>query len=679
MPRDHASCRATCQGDPQWHHAGSATRRGAGRVVGTLILPVVMLGRLAGTPQLALADEAPTGVASAVEVSSARRTPASGELENLPPLAEFLAVLRPDRPRLVLTSTHVASLRALVASDATARSQFTRLAQVGQRLLDIPVSGRASTAPRPVPGIRRTIDRISCLSLLHVIDGDLRWSMRATEEMRALADAPDWNPAYFLDVAETTAAMALGYDWLHATLDKAARDAIRAAIIDKGLRAMDAAYRQQAGWVTAGSDWTAACNAAAIVAALAVANDEPDLAHSVASRAVSALPFAVAPYASDGGWPDGPAYWDASTGALAIAGAALESAIGTDLRLCSSPGLVAGLAYRLHVTGTTGLVFNYADCVDRVDMDPAVEWLGHRSGDPWVAAEARARAGATVRPFNVAWFKVAPPRGTTPPLDRVFPDAAIVCMRSAWHDPGATFCAAKGGDNASRHAHLDLGTFVLDALGQRWAIDLGPDDYTLPEYFGRKRHAYYRTRTEGHNTLVIDGQNQDPAGRASIVAFSAAAGEARAIIDLGGAYAATGAIRVMRGIGLIDGRRRVIIQDELSLRPETDVAWAMHTQADVQVDFATGGRVATLTRGNGRLEARILEPATAWFAVEVVAAPAPQRRIEGVRKLTVQLPPTQGDVRIVVVCTPESTENTSTVMPPVIPLDAWASTLAPSD
>jgi hypothetical protein len=245
-------------------------------------------------------------------------------------------------------------------------------------------------------------------------------------------------------------------------------------------------------------------------------------------------------------------------------------------------------------------------------------------------------------------------------------------MRSAWHDPGATFCAAKGGDNASRHAHLDLGSFVLDALGQRWAIDLGPDDYTLPEYFGRRRFAYYRTRTEGHNTLVIDGQNQNPAGRAPIISFKSGASEGcRAVFDLGGAYAASGATRVWRGIGLIDGRRRVIVQDELSLRQGTDVTWGMHTQADVQVDFASGGRVATLTRGNARLEARILDPVTAWFAVEVVAAPAPQRRIEGVRKLSIQMPPSQSDLRITVVYTPEVLENAPTTMPPVIPLDAW--------
>ena len=85
------------------------------------------------------------------------------------------------------------------------------------------------------------IERITCLALLRVIDGEARWSTRAIEEMRALADAADWNPSYFLDVAETSGAMALGYDWLYGSIDISTRDAIRTAIVEKGLRAMDAA------------------------------------------------------------------------------------------------------------------------------------------------------------------------------------------------------------------------------------------------------------------------------------------------------------------------------------------------------------------------------------------------------------------------------------------------------
>jgi hypothetical protein len=33
--------------------------------------------------------------------------------------------------------------------------------------------------------------------------------------MLAAAAFSDWNPSHFLDVAEMTAALAIGYDWLY--------------------------------------------------------------------------------------------------------------------------------------------------------------------------------------------------------------------------------------------------------------------------------------------------------------------------------------------------------------------------------------------------------------------------------------------------------------------------------
>lgn len=77
-----------------------------------------------------------------------------------------------------------------------------------------------------------------------------------------------------------------------------------------------------------------------------------------------------------------------------------------------------------------------------------------------------------------AWY-TAPP---APPLDRWFRGVDVVSMRGSW-SANTTFVACKGGDNRSNHAHLDLGTFVMDALGVRWACDLGSDAYTLPGYF----------------------------------------------------------------------------------------------------------------------------------------------------------------------------------------------------
>jgi hypothetical protein len=167
------------------------------------------------------------------------------------------------------------------------------------------------------------------------------------------------------------------------------------------------------------------------------------------------------------------------------------------------------------------------------------------------------------------------------------------------------------------------------------------------------------------------GQNQDATARAAVTSYFASTEDARVVIDLTAAYAGTGTNRVRRGVALQDGRSRVLIQDEISHRGDVDIVWAMHTQADVQFDYASGARVATLARGNAVMEARIISPADAWFAIEVVAAPSPQKRIDGVRKLTVQIPQAPPETRIAVLLTPLNEITIPLAIPELLPLDYW--------
>ena len=125
------------------------------------------------------------------------------------------------------------------------------------------------------------------------------------------------------------------------------------------------------------------------------------------------------------------------------------------------------------------------------------------------------------------------------PLDAFFRGIDVAFFRSAWEDPQALYVGFKGGNNKANHSHLDLGTFVLDAYGYRWVVDLGSDNYNLPAYFGKQRWTYYRLKTAGHNTLVINGVNQATSARAPIIAFHATSALAFAVADLTAAYPMT--------------------------------------------------------------------------------------------------------------------------------------------
>jgi hypothetical protein len=290
-------------------------------------------------------------------------------------------------------------------------------------------------------------------------------------------------------------------------------------------------------------------------------------------------------------------------------------------------------------------------------------WLARTLDKPRYAWHERNCDG---RPdaLDLLWFD---PRGQGPkvedwPLDRCFRGVDVAFLRSAWEDRDAVFVGFKGGDNRANHSNLDLGSFVLDALGQRWALDLGGDNYNLPAYFGNLRWTYYRLRTEGHNTLSLGGENQDPAAKAPLIAFASAPPRAFAIADLSRANKATA--RWWRGMALLD-RKEVLVQDEIELKAPGEVVWTMHTAASVQAD----GAVATLRIGESCLRAAILEPKEAKFETASATPPKPQAQNEGVTRLLVRLPGVT-ETRVVVLLTPYRGAAPAAVRP-VASLKQW--------
>jgi hypothetical protein len=546
-----------------------------------------------------------------------------------------LTTLRLSHPRLLLLADDEVRIRRALTTDAAVRSYRDNLVRNGARILTQPTPERVLIGPRLLTVSRTVLDRVTTLALLYRLDGDPRWAQRARAELLAAAAFTDWNPSHFLDVAEMCHAFGLGYDWLYDFLSADERTTIRRALIEKGLQPADQQYTTRAGWTRATHNWNLVCNAGIIVGALAIADEEPGLAGTLLAQALSSLPAAVASYAPDGAWAEGPTYWEYGTRYLVSALAALTSALGTDFGLSEARGLAQTGRFRLHVTGPTGLYFNFADAGARSGATPTLFWLARRYDDPVLAVAAReaAQSGATAR--DLLWYDG---RGTAAdlaalPLDIRYQGAHLAFFRSAWNDKDAIYVGFKGGDNRTNHAHLDLGTFVLDALGQRWAVDLGPDDYDLPGYFGAERWSYERLKTSGHNTLMLDSMGQDPRAAAPLLAFRTSADGGFAVADLTAAYVGSGAIRVHRGIALRDSRSRVLLQDEIETTGPVDLTWTMHTQALIEIQ----GDRALLSQGGAMLEARILAPAGAAFTAEPLEIEPPQLAADDVRRLLVRL------------------------------------------
>jgi Heparinase II/III-like protein len=248
------------------------------------------------------------------------------------------------------------------------------------------------------------------------------------------------------------------------------------------------------------------------------------------------------------------------------------------------------------------------------------------------------------------------------PLDAMFREVNLGSFRGSWSDPLTTYLAFKGGSNQAHHGHLDLGTFVLDALGERWAQTLGHDSYELPDYFGKNRWSYYRCSTRGQNTITIDNRNQETDGKAAIINFRSGAERSQAIVNLSDAYRYD-ARRVMRGFALLN-RRQVLVQDEIDLQHTADLAWSFHTTAQIEVE----GSVAHLRQNGKELTVRILAPLYGKFEVFSGNPPPPQLQTPNLKKLTIRLHDIRGHVQIAVLFSPGESEAE---LPAIVPLERW--------
>jgi hypothetical protein len=591
--------------------------------------------------------------------------------------ANPLATLKREHPRLYATAPQFAEVKQRIAANPQLAKWQDALRRDAAKLLTAPPSRyEIPDGKRLLATSRRVLDRVMLLGWIYRIEGDRKYADRAWRELEAAANFKDWNPSHFLDTAEMTHAFAVGYDWFYEVWTPDQRATLRTAIVEKGFKPGLTVYQRKSGWHTCHHNWNQVCNGGLTAGALAIGDEVPSPSTEILASALKSVPLAMADYAPDGAWPEGPGYWGYATMYNVAMIAMLESALGTDFNLSAAPGFSETGLFPIYMGGATGLSFAFADCHEGHIRAPVLFWLANKFRRPEFAAYQLANARPT--PLDILWHnaKLLAMSPAALPLDKYFRHTEVATMRGAWNDPRATFVGFKAGDNKANHSHLDLGTFALDALGVRWATDIGADNYNLPGYFGKARWDYYRLRAEGHNTLVLNPgktADQDSRAVAPIVRFESKPQRAFAITNLTPAYA-THAKLVQRGIALIE-RHQVLVQDEILAERPADLWWFMHTPAEVIV--SADGKTATLTmkKAAGKLVAQLLAPSEGGFTVmeakPLPSSPNPAGQAENnrVRRLAIHLPNVTA-TRLAVLLTPISDANPSS---PVVPLNALAS------
>ncbi len=604
---------------------------------------------------------------------------------------EILKKTDRSHPYLILTEARLKELAKFHKSDKTLHGYVKDVVGRADNYLKKPMLKYEKRGPRLLHISRRCVNRIYALGLAYRITGDKKYAYKAIENMLAVCEFKDWNPSHFLDTAEMSHAVGVGYDWLYGLMDEKTREEIRNALIEKGLEAGWKVYKSNGWWVRSRFNWNQVCNGGMIIGALALWRESPQAASKIIAAGVNSYPRALKSYAPDGAWGEGPGYWHYATSYTAYGLCALRTAMKTDFGLSKAPGLDEAGMFPIYLTGPDGLLFNYADAGSsayrHVGPMSCLFWLTRVYDEPTYAQfQHSLLKGRTASPEDVIWY-VPEPKGN--PLGKlaqakyfrgsveVATFQAPMFRGSAW-DKNAIYLAVKAGYNQVNHGHLDLGQFVFNAQGVRWAVDLGADNYNLPGYWdskeGGRRWDYYCLNSRSHNVPLIDGENQKAKGKSRIVKFSEKENFKGAIVDFTSAYsphvkrAMRGAALVTERAGSSSQRTVAIIQDEFIPDKPVQITWGMTTEAKIDLDEDT----AILKRDNKVICARILSPAGAKFTTESAEQKPPQRTCEGFRRLLIELPKTKKSVRIVVVLEPAwPFGRTPPPLPEVMPLAQW--------
>jgi hypothetical protein len=525
-----------------------------------------------------------------------------------------------DHPRILLKGGTEKVLMTSIRGDKTWSALHDAIVKESDRIIDLPVLQRIQIGRRLLDKSREAIRRIFQLSYAYRMTGDRKYLDRAEREMLTIAAFSDWNPSHFLDVAEMTMAMAIGYDWLHGQLSEVSRKAIRNAILHKGLEpSLDKRYNS---WLTAEHNWNQVCNAGMTYGALAIQEDQPELAVRIINRAITSIRLPMKDYGPSGIYPEGYGYWGYGTSFNVMWLSAMETCFGTDFGLSAMPGFLGSTGFMAHMTGPSGRPFNYSDAGSGGGFHPAMCWMAGKLGDPSVLYMDRlhlqrsgveGRVGDRLIPAALLWKGDFRMDKIPAPKDLMWVGHGknpMAMMRTSWTDPNAIWVAMKGGSGNINHAHMDVGSYVMEADGVRWAMDFGMQEYESLEskgikLFGRaqdaQRWTIFRLNNFTHNTITVDSQLQRVEGYAPIIASGSKKEFMHAVTDLGAVYKGQLA-GARRGIA-ISGSDHVVVRDEWTAQnKETRVRWTLLTPANVQI---TGSNEALLSKDGKTLRLRI--------------------------------------------------------------------------
>lgn len=588
--------------------------------------------------------------------------------------ANPFTTLEPAHPRLLMSGTEWDALQERVdAGDPAIAFLWSYVREVADDCLVQEPVVRELQGRRLLGVSRLVLKRIAFLSMAWRLTDDERYLDRAVAEMDAVSAFSDWNQSHFLDVAEMAAGVAIGYDWLYHELTPDQRARYQSAMLDKALTLGLNTDQRYTSWISRSNNWNQVCHGGLTLAALAIAGEAGgDVPERIVVQALANIGHAMQEYEPDGGYPEGAGYWDYGTTYNVLFLEALQSALGSQFKVTDPfPGFLETAEFRAQMNTPAGMRYNFGDNTTSQTASPTLFWFNHplvnrmeydfmRQTVPSIKPTGRSHGGRMI-PFQLIWLSRADlnGEGVMLPLAAAWRGKnPVAIFRTSWSDPNASMVTLKGGQAHFNHGHMDAGSFIYEADGVRWALDLPRGSYHHFESQGvglwemtqnGDRWTLKAWNTLGHNLLRFPGFNPDVDGGCDWLGQDLESTAPSISVDLTALYPQFYDTH-HREVKLHEDGSARIVDVVTGLLAPVNPQWTLLTKAGIKTD-ATG---ATLTLDGKTLRVTADCAQDLQFTWESAEKPLRPEDIPypGVKRLIIEPQIRNGDLELTVRLTP---------------------------
>ncbi|MBO5370493.1 MAG: heparinase II/III family protein [Clostridia bacterium] len=508
-----------------------------------------------------------------------------------------------SHPRLLIKEDEVAALRERISENQALNQKKKLLFSCCDNYLNVAPVEPALDGIRLFGSCYSVKERLInlCMAYLLADDEDKKnaYAQRAWEELDSACNWDNWNlTVHFLDSGEIGPGIAFAYDVLYNYLDDVQKKSVRDRVNDLYLEYCEGIYTvprtsnyDPMSYRSVQCNWGAVCSASMLMLSLTFMDEEDDASELtqrckfIASNAMQTLEHIVTALSPEGNWDEGLGYWEYVLQHTAWSFLSLQNIFGTDYNFLSASGVSALPEYGMYnqtelgsfnkssMTGTSNAFAPEALCFAKL-CNRADKMAVYN--DFYNLVDSNAFLAQYLLFYDPDFASGSEQEDL--PLDIYYSSNGTGVMKGSWHSADSVYVGISGGKTTTYNdTHYDKGSFVFEALGERWSIDMGRNgNDTMP----------YLKRAETHSTLVVnptaDGVGQSFDADTFAERFESKSRGAVGIYNLTNAYGEY-ADSYKRGFMLGDDRNTLTVRDEISLKAQSELVWNMITEADIEI------------------------------------------------------------------------------------------------